>query len=60
MSKREYILPKDCEVSPCPMGCGGMTDDPAGGPCKACWAKVYDKNRYEEEQGYDDDYDPRG
>ncbi|MGW6502948.1 hypothetical protein [Nonomuraea angiospora] len=25
---------------PCPQGCGGFTEDPAGGPCKACWDAV--------------------
>ena len=29
---------------PCPMGCGNLTDDAAGGPCSACWAAVYDEN----------------
>lgn len=24
----------------CPNGCGGLTEDPYGGPCKACWDKV--------------------
>ena len=24
----------------CPEGCGGVTEDPYGGPCKACWARV--------------------
>lgn len=24
-------------TEPCPMGCGGNTDDPYGGPCQACW-----------------------
>lgn len=24
----------------CPMGCGGMTDDVAGGPCSSCWDAV--------------------
>ena len=27
----------------CPEGCGGLTEDPYGGPCKACWAKVDDE-----------------
>ncbi|WP_068924986.1 hypothetical protein [Planobispora rosea] len=22
---------------PCPQGCGRMTEDPYGGPCRACW-----------------------
>lgn len=22
---------------PCPMGCGGLTEDVAGGPCESCW-----------------------
>lgn len=25
---------------PCPMGCGELTEDPYGGPCRACWAAV--------------------
>lgn len=25
---------------PCPNACGGLTEDPYGGPCKACWAGV--------------------
>ena len=24
----------------CPEGCGGVTEDPYGGPCRACWARV--------------------
>jgi hypothetical protein len=24
----------------CPQGCGGLTEDPYGGPCKACWGTV--------------------
>jgi len=24
----------------CPGGCGGLTEDPYGGPCRACWDKV--------------------
>jgi hypothetical protein len=24
----------------CPNGCGGVTEDPYGGPCKACWDAV--------------------
>ncbi len=24
----------------CPQGCGRMTEDPYGGPCKACWDEV--------------------
>lgn len=29
-----------CHRDPCPMGCGGKTEDPYGGPCKACWAST--------------------
>ncbi|MGI5286626.1 hypothetical protein ACQEVF_25260 [Nonomuraea polychroma] len=25
------------EIDLCPMGCGRTTEDPYGGPCKACW-----------------------
>lgn len=24
----------------CPEGCGGISEDPYGGPCKACWDAV--------------------
>jgi hypothetical protein len=24
----------------CPNGCGGVTEDPYGGPCQACWDAV--------------------
>jgi hypothetical protein len=24
----------------CPQGCGGLTEDPYGGPCRACWEAV--------------------
>jgi hypothetical protein len=27
-------------LDPCPMGCGFLTDDPYGGPCKRCWDTV--------------------
>jgi hypothetical protein len=30
------------ELEPCPMGCGGLTDDVAGGPCKTCWDNLPD------------------
>jgi hypothetical protein len=30
----------DPDAWPCPEGCGGLTEDPYGGPCKTCWDKV--------------------
>lgn len=30
----------DTEIEMCPQGCGRTTEDPYGGPCKACWDKV--------------------
>ncbi len=37
----EPVVPPDLvENDPCPMGCGGTTDDPYGGPCRRCWAAV--------------------
>lgn len=27
-------------AQPCPQGCGGLTEDPYGGPCRACWDAV--------------------
>lgn len=26
----------------CPQGCGGLTDDPDGGPCTQCWGSIAD------------------
>lgn len=34
----EFVVPADSDLTPCPMGCGRLTEDPAGGPCRACWA----------------------
>jgi hypothetical protein len=39
MAIYEFVLPEG-SPDPCPMACGGLTEDAAGGPCKACWAKV--------------------
>lgn len=30
----------ETDLQPCPMGCGRMTEDPAGGPCEVCWEDV--------------------
>ena len=39
----------------CPQGCGGISEDPYGGPCKACWDAVdIDNDPYD-----GDDSDPR-
>jgi hypothetical protein len=35
-----WDLPADSDAWPCPEACGGLTEDPAGGPCKRCWDKV--------------------
>lgn len=32
--------PADEMPSFCPNGCGGVTEDPYGGPCQACWDAV--------------------
>jgi hypothetical protein len=34
----------------CPQGCGGITEDVYGGPCKACWAEVDRKERARDEE----------
>lgn len=34
----------------CPEGCGGLTEDPYGGPCKACWDAVGRADRDEEDE----------
>jgi len=35
----------------CPEGCGGLTEDVYGGPCKACWAAVDREERAAEGYG---------
>ena len=42
---RQYILPADSDLQPCPMDCGRFTEDVAGGPCTACWQKVFAEAR---------------
>lgn len=37
MAILEFELPEG-SPDPCPNACGGLTEDPYGGPCKACWA----------------------
>jgi len=39
VSTLEFVLPEG-SPDPCPNACGGLTEDPYGGPCKACWSKV--------------------
>lgn len=48
MSTLEFVLPEG-SPDPCPNACGRLTEDPYGGPCKACWDTV----------GRDDDDYPR-
>lgn len=36
----EWIVPADVDITPCPEGCGGLTEDPYGGPCAACWRRI--------------------
>lgn len=37
-----FDFPEDYDGDePCPMGCGRLTEDAAGGPCEACWAELY-------------------
>lgn len=44
MSTLEFVLPEGSN-DPCPNACGGLTEDPYGGPCKTCWAKVTRQSR---------------
>lgn len=39
MTTLEFVLPEG-SPDPCPNACGGLTEDPYGGPCKACWNDV--------------------
>jgi len=47
MPIHRYELPADANCEPCPMGCGGMTADPAGGPCQSCIAALYAEDEEE-------------
>lgn len=38
----------------CPQGCGGLTEDPYGGPCQACWDAAGKST--DEHQGDDSGY----
>ncbi len=42
MTTLMWEVPEGSDFWPCPEGCGGATEDEAGGPCKRCWAKVDD------------------
>lgn len=48
MPTYEWTVPADVDIDPCPQGCGGLTDDPYGGPCSSCWAEL-DHNGTEED-----------
>lgn len=44
MAVMEWVFPADYDGNwPCPEGCGGLTEDTAGGPCNACWRKLDDE-----------------
>ena len=53
MPTLEFVLPEG-SPDPCPNACGGLTEDPHGGPCRACWAKVKRENDECEYCGWDD------
>lgn len=40
MAVQEFVFPSDSDLQPCPMGCGRITEDVAGGPCDACWSSI--------------------
>ena len=53
MTTLEFLLPEG-SPDPCPNACGRLTEDAAGGPCKACWAAVpgpYDQDE-DDASGY--------
>ncbi len=36
-----WTFPEDYDgPEPCPLGCGNLTEDAAGGPCDACWRET--------------------
>ena len=48
MTTLEWIVPEDSDFWPCPMGCGGGTDDEGGGPCRNCWNALDDEDNVRE------------
>ncbi len=40
MTTLVWEVPEGSDFWPCPEGCGGPTEDAAGGPCKRCWARA--------------------
>jgi hypothetical protein len=53
----ELTVPADVEAWPCPGGCGGITEDEAGGPCRRCWDEVDRRERAERAAEWSDDRD---
>lgn len=43
----EWEVPENSDFWPCPEGCGGGTEDEAGGPCRACWRDILARDRAE-------------
>ena len=41
--------PEDEVPNFCPNGCGGISEDPYGGPCQACWDAVGNAGRGEQQ-----------
>lgn len=46
MTVYEWEFPADSDAWPCPEACGGLTDDPYGGPCSDCWKAVTISHRF--------------
>lgn len=46
MAQLVWEFPADYDGQwPCPQGCGRLTEDPYGGPCRCCWNAVDDQEQ---------------
>lgn len=43
--KLEWTVSEDSDFWPCPEGCGDATEDEYGGPCRACWRALDERER---------------
>lgn len=50
---QELVLPVDLDQMPCPLMCGRMTEDPAGGPCRECWRQVGGGDEGQSDMGHE-------
>lgn len=48
----EDELPEGLDLEECPMGCGNLTYDPTGGPCKQCMSDFSEHRHFRAEEAW--------